>query len=594
MPSAGSIFVDLLLNDARFVDGLKRSQKGLLSFGNIAKTVFSAKIINEGINIAVESLKGLTTEAFRTIDATSKMARSLGIANDKFQALSLVADEAGVAQDQFTNLIGKAQKAIVEGARGSKQYADAFKSLQLNVKSLIDLSPDQEFLTIADALQRVENPTIRNALAMQIFGKTGRDVSNMLEDLRGKTQDADDFLKRFNVSVSDVDARKIEEANDAFGRLKTAASGIGTTIAIQLSPLITEVSNQLLNAGIDGEDFGRAIRRGIDWAASGMDLIRQSIIGTAAITLELSRDIDLFVLDASKNFYDLAKATREFFLPFQKGQGRAEQFFSQANKNAQNSAKIHIAALNELQQEASKYKSTLESVNRIQLQADERARKSVANGKVNNPLVPEITIDEGVKKASEGFDKITDRANQWASDMNYISARASQSIEQSLEDFLFDPADKGFKGMLKGFVDSLRRMQAEAAASKIVKSLFGSNFGSSDSGGIIGSLFSGNSLSQSIGFATHPGQFGPFPGFASGIDTVPYDMAAVIHKDEAVLNRADAQAWRSGKSGNNYTFNVGEFATQRDIMRLQSMIITAAGPGVIERRVTSAQNRGEI
>lgn len=46
------------------------------------------------------------------------------------------------------------------------------------------------------------------------------------------------------------------------------------------------------------------------------------------------------------------------------------------------------------------------------------------------------------------------------------------------------------------------------------------------------------------------------PGFASGISRVPRDMVAVIHKDEAVLNRTDAAAFRGGAFSPTVNINV--------------------------------------
>ncbi len=55
--------------------------------------------------------------------------------------------------------------------------------------------------------------------------------------------------------------------------------------------------------------------------------------------------------------------------------------------------------------------------------------------------------------------------------------------------------------------------------------------------------FDGSSINP-IGFDT----FSSIKGFSSGIDRVPRDMIAMIHKDEAVLPKAQAEEHRLGKS----------------------------------------------
>ncbi len=66
-------------------------------------------------------------------------------------------------------------------------------------------------------------------------------------------------------------------------------------------------------------------------------------------------------------------------------------------------------------------------------------------------------------------------------------------------------------------------------------------------------------FNQSVGFS----QAKPaLPGFANGIDRVPRDMLALIHKDEAVLPKNRADDFRRGGSGGvsiknlNFSFNV--------------------------------------
>lgn len=63
---------------------------------------------------------------------------------------------------------------------------------------------------------------------------------------------------------------------------------------------------------------------------------------------------------------------------------------------------------------------------------------------------------------------------------------AAESIQKSFADFLYDPFKDGLKGMLSGFIDTMRRIAAEALANSILRGLFGAASSAAGSGSWIG------------------------------------------------------------------------------------------------------------
>lgn len=88
-----------------------------------------------------------------------------------------------------------------------------------------------------------------------------------------------------------------------------------------------------------------------------------------------------------------------------------------------------------------------------------------------------LAFDDSIQKTVDGLEKVTDKATVFAD-------QAARNMQDAFADFLFDPFQDGLKGMLAGFIDTMRRMVAEAAAAQVFESMGGGS-------GILGSIISG-------------------------------------------------------------------------------------------------------
>ncbi|WP_460640113.1 tape measure protein [Larkinella harenae] len=187
------------------------------------------------------------------------------------------------------------------------------------------------------------------------------------------------------------------------------------------------------------------------------------------------------------------------------------------------------------------------------------------------------------------YDKATEKANIWAFDVEAATKRAAENAQDTLADFLFEPFEKGLDGMVLGFVNVLRRMAAEAAASKILSTLFGK--AENPLGNLFGKV-SSSLPSLSLGSLS-------LPKFAEGGFLQPGQWGIAGEREAELIygGRNGMTIVPPGKmqgSGGNTYYIDARGADQGAVRRIEQALLLSAGPGRVEQRVSEAQMRGEL
>lgn len=235
-----------------------RGQNSMTQLGETAKKAM--KVTAVAVAATTAALTALTVASSKAIDENAKLARQLGFTTEGLRSLQIVAEEAGISKQGLTTAIRQSQRAVAEAADGNAIYADELKKLGINFETLRNLSPEQQFERIAGALSNVTNQNLRTNAAMQLFGRQGLSITEISTGLSDKLEDATKFATKFGLSVSMIDSKVIEEANDTFARTKTALSGVGNIIAVEISPLITSLSQNFLDADVSADDMKKTIQ----------------------------------------------------------------------------------------------------------------------------------------------------------------------------------------------------------------------------------------------------------------------------------------------------------------------------------------------
>jgi hypothetical protein len=121
------------------------------------------------------------------------------------------------------------------------------------------LSPDQHFERIAAALSAVEDPAQKTALAMEVFGRSGREAINMLNGYTDALDDARRFQEAFGIAVGQDAAEAIERANDAVGRLSMGFRGLGNLLAAEAAPRVEAFANRMIDLIVQTDAINRSV-----------------------------------------------------------------------------------------------------------------------------------------------------------------------------------------------------------------------------------------------------------------------------------------------------------------------------------------------
>ncbi len=261
-------------------DGSEKLEK----FKNAAKvaggalaTAFTAA--GAGIVKATKELTNATVEASAYADEMLTMSTVTGVSTEKLQAYNYAAELVDVSLETVTKTMAKNVKSMSSAADGSKAYAEAYKRLKVEVTDANGKLRDSEtvYWEIIDALKGVKNETERDAIAMQLFGKSAQELNPLIQQGSEGIKKLTDEAKKMGAVMSDKQLQELGGFDDSIQRLKSGASAaknaLGTVLLPQLSALATDGVDLLgkFNRGLvaaDG-DWGK-IGKTFGSALSGM------------------------------------------------------------------------------------------------------------------------------------------------------------------------------------------------------------------------------------------------------------------------------------------------------------------------------------
>ncbi len=246
MSDIAKLTVALYANSVQFSSELQKAQKKAEHWSvSVGKSFnLAAKYAAAGAVATTAALTLIYNKQSDVIDQTAKFADRIGISTEELTRLQHAAELTGLGTDKMNMSLQRMTRRIAEAAVGAGEARPALIALGLDAQKMGEMTPDEQLRVLADALKNVESHSEKVRIAFKLFDSEGVGMVNMLAGGSAALNDMAAEADALGVTLSRVDASKVEMANDALFKISQSSKAIQQSFTSELAPLITALADE--------------------------------------------------------------------------------------------------------------------------------------------------------------------------------------------------------------------------------------------------------------------------------------------------------------------------------------------------------------
>jgi len=229
-------------------DKWKNASKAVGDFGKGAENAGNKLApVSTAAAGAFAGIVGIAVGAGKAADDINTMAKVTGLSVEEIQKFQFAADTIDVSLDTMTGALTKVTKNMSGAKDGTGPAAEAFGKLGVSVVDSSGNLRDNEdvFYESIDALGKMTNETERDALAMEIFGKSATELNPLILGGADALREMGDAADAKGLILSQEELDKANALNDTLDLMKAETlqglMQIGSDLAPVLIPMFESI-----------------------------------------------------------------------------------------------------------------------------------------------------------------------------------------------------------------------------------------------------------------------------------------------------------------------------------------------------------------
>ena len=220
-------------------DGATKALNGLNGFsaGTVAAMGAAAAGVAAMIKICKE-LHEITMQAAADADELITQSMVTGLSTETLQQWKYAENLIDVSVGTMTGSLTKLTRAMYDAQTGNKAAAETFQALGISITDSNGQLRDAEsvFYEVIDALGGVESQTERDAIAMEIMGRSAQDLNPLILQGSDALRELADEAEKTGYVLDESQIKKLGEVDDAYQRTQLQIETTKKLLAVDFAP----------------------------------------------------------------------------------------------------------------------------------------------------------------------------------------------------------------------------------------------------------------------------------------------------------------------------------------------------------------------
>lgn len=261
------------------------------SGGAAGAAAFSAAVVK----LAADLVK-LSDAAAKHGDQVATLATKYNMSAQSIQQFQYMSELVDVSMETITGSLSKLTRNMDSARDGTGAAAEAFAALGVSVTNSDGSlrSANDVFAEAIDALGRVGSETDRDALAMDIFGKSAMELNPLIKEGSDGLRELADEAANSGYVMSDKMISVLQQGDDATQRLDKAMEGLKNTIGAGVTPIVAGWKMILAEAADNMSVFIQKLagmREEADETTGAINSTTEAVQGLNAVTDTMRRNL---------------------------------------------------------------------------------------------------------------------------------------------------------------------------------------------------------------------------------------------------------------------------------------------------------------